>query len=128
MAIELDNHRSREARVITDQQLFRTPRSQAARRLAELGDRRRQLQHQQRDALLAREQAKREHDQLAERIEHAKAIALAHGDTESANLKRNRAKLNKLATDIDKQRPHNVALDRAVAALADEMTALARDS
>lgn len=111
--------------MITDQELFSNPRGKAARRLAQLRARRRELQRQQREALLERDAAEREHNQLTDRIDQAESHALAHD--KPADTKTDKAKLIKTAKRVDELTAHADALDRAVITLAGEMAELARE-
>jgi hypothetical protein len=105
----------RKALVVTlvDQRLFVDPRGKAAKELAKLHERRRELQRQQRDALQARDSARAEHDRLDEQIKTREARALALD--QPAATKRDRTRLVQLA---DQAADH----DRTAAALGAAIT------
>jgi chromosome segregation ATPase len=110
--------------VITDTDLFAQPKSKPARRLAELRDRRRELQAQQRQAVLDLERTDREHSHITDQIQQAEARALAHGEPDTT--KADKAELAKITKRLEQTAAHADALDRAVATLADEMVEVAR--
>jgi chromosome segregation ATPase len=100
---------------LIDQRLFTTPKSRASKQIGKLHDRRRELQRQQRDALLARDSARAEHDQLDELVKTTEARALALDQPK--DTKRDRTRLAQLA---DQAADH----DRTAAALSDAITAI----
>jgi hypothetical protein len=99
--------------------LFPSPTSKSAQRLTQLGDRRRELLAQERDALTALETAQAEHARLQRVIADDEAKALALGD-EPAVQKAAQGKLAKLAHQVDQHNNTADRLARAIVALDDE--------
>jgi uncharacterized coiled-coil DUF342 family protein len=101
--------------MITDQELFAAPKSKPAKHIASLRERRLALQRRLREALIARDTARAEHDRLDEQVKTTQARALAFD--QPANTKRDTARLGQLA---DRAADH----DRSAAALGDAITAI----
>jgi hypothetical protein len=98
--------------------LFTTPKSQPAQRLAELGARRVELLAQERDELTALDSAQDEHARLGRVIAEGEAKALALGKT--APEAKAISKLDKLAEEINERAATSDRLARAIVALDEE--------
>jgi hypothetical protein len=98
--------------------LFTTPKSQPAQRLAELGARRVELLAQERDELTALDSAQDEHARLGRVIAEGEAKALALGKT--APEAKAISKLDKLAEEINERAGQSDWLARAIVAIDDE--------
>jgi hypothetical protein len=105
--------------VIIDQPLFPVPRSKAAKEIAKLHDRRRELQHQERQALIARDSARAQHERLDEQVRSAEALALAHD--KPASTKRDVARLGQLAHEVSDRDHRSTALGAAIVAIEGEI-------
>jgi hypothetical protein len=100
------------------------PKGQAAKEIGRLHDRRRDLQRRQRKALQARDSARDERDRLDEEVKATEARALALDQT--ANTKRDRTRLVKLADQAAEHDRSVTALDAALAAIEGEIRTRAR--
>jgi len=107
-------------------QLFTDPQSAPAKQLAELGDHRRRLLAQQRDALTALDGANAEHYRLERFIQEREDRALALGQP-APDAKSDRAKLNKLARQVTEHSDNADRLDRALGLLDQEASDIVRD-
>jgi hypothetical protein len=102
--------------------LFTTPRSKPARRLSELGARRRELFTEERDALASLEAAQVEHTRLAKVVVDDEAKALALGTKPQVNAQ---GKLTKLARQVEEHHAASDRLARAIVALDEEVRHIA---
>jgi hypothetical protein len=98
--------------------LFKDPQTEPSQRLAELGKRRRDLLGKQREAQIALEAARGEHEQVARDLEDRDAKALALG--QDAPTKTDRDKLAKLVKRLDEHDDTAARLARAIELIDEE--------
>jgi chromosome segregation ATPase len=104
---------------LVDQPLFAAPKGKAAKELAKLHERRRELQRQQRDALQARDSARAEHDLLDQQVKATQARALALD--QPADTKRDQTRLARLADQVGKHDHTATALAAAITTIEGEI-------
>jgi len=104
---------------LVNQQLFAAPKGKAAKELAKLHERRRELQRQQRDALQARDSARAEHDRLDEQVKTTQARALALD--QPAATKRDRTRLVQVADEAADHDRTAAALGAAITVIEDDI-------
>jgi hypothetical protein len=104
---------------LVDQPLFAVPKGKAAKEIANLHERRRELQHQQRQALIARDSARAQHERLDEQVKSAEALALAHD--RPAKTGRDKTRLDKLADEVADRDHRATSLGAAIAAVEGEI-------
>jgi chromosome segregation ATPase len=112
--------------MITDQELFATPKSKPAKHIASLRERRLTLQRRLREALIARDTAQREHNRLEQHVNAAEARGLALD--QAANTKTDRGQLAKLTAEIEDHDRTQTAVSAAIDAIYDEIRQFARES
>jgi hypothetical protein len=111
---------------LVDQPLFAVPKGKAAKEIANLHERRREMQHQQRQALIARDSARAQHERLDEQVRSTEALALAHD--KPANSKRDQTRLGKLADEVADRDHRATALGAAIVAIDGEIRQRAQAS
>jgi hypothetical protein len=104
---------------LVDQPLFAVPKGRAAKDLDKLHKRRRELQHQQREALQAGDSARSQHERLDEQVRASEALSLAFD--QPASTKRDRARLGRLATQAADSDHKAAALAAAIVAVEQEI-------
>jgi hypothetical protein len=77
------------------------------------------LQHQQRQALTARDSARAQHERLDEQVKSAEALALAHD--RPAKTKRDQTRLAKLADEVADRDNRATSLGAAIVAIEQEI-------
>jgi chromosome segregation ATPase len=101
-------------------EFFTAPRGEAARRLAELRSRRRELLAERREAVSASEESRAELDAAGKALERAEARSLAFGEADAPAAKKALTRAKKAA---DEAAERDGRLGRAVQAVDDEMKA-----
>jgi len=104
---------------LVDTPLFSVPKSKATKEIARLHDRRRELQHQQRRALTARDSARAQHERLDEQVLSTEALALAHD--RPAKTGRDKTRLAKLADEVADRDNRATSLGAAIVAIESEI-------